>query len=76
MIQVFLLVRTTFFNDGTQLYLKFQTFYCTLKRLGDTQNTVLGKSKSLSAEKLTTPTTTDNSLSASSKWKFKFLFNI
>ena len=52
-----------FFNDGAQLYLIFQTLYYTLKRLGDTEKIVSWKSRSLSAEIGTTPTTTDNSLS-------------
>ena len=42
--------------------------YCTLKRLGDTENFVSWKSKGLSTEKLTTLTTTDNSLSLSINW--------
>ena len=49
-----------FFSDGAQPYLIFQTLYYPWNRLGDTQ-----KSKSLAAEKLTTPTTTDYSLSPS-----------
>ena len=51
------------FNDGAQLNLIFQSLYYTLKRLGDTEKIVSWKSKGLSTEKLTTPTTTDNSLS-------------
>ena len=39
----------------------------TLKRLGDTEKIVSWKSKVLSTGKLTTPTTTDNSLSPSIK---------
>ena len=50
-----------FFNDGAQLYLILQTLYQTLKRLGDTEKFISWKSKGLSFEKLTTPTTTDNS---------------
>ena len=57
-----------FFNDVAQLYLIFQTLYYTLKRLGDTEKTALWKSKGVSTEKLTTPTSTDNSLSPSIKW--------
>ena len=57
-----------FFNDGAQLYLIFQTLYYTLKRLGDTEKVVSWKSKGLSTEKLTTPTTTNDSLSPSVKW--------
>ena len=67
-----------FFNDGAQLYLTFQTLYYTLKRLGHNEKIVSCKSKGLSAEKLTTPTTTDNSLSPSIKWyansNFCFIF--
>ena len=43
-------------------------FNYTLKRLGGTEKVVSWKSKSLSDEKLTTPTTNDNSLSPSIKW--------
>ena len=47
----------------------FQILYYILKRLGDTEKIVSWKSKSLSAEKLSTPTTTtDNSPSPSIKW--------
>ena len=42
--------------------------YYTLKKLGDTEKIVSWKSKVLSTGKLTTPTTTDNSLSPSIKW--------
>ena len=63
MIQVFFIGQSYFFNDGVQLYLIFQPHYYTLKRLGDTVKIVSWKSKGLSTEKLTTPTTTDNSLS-------------
>ena len=42
-------------------------FY-TLKRLGNTEKNLSWKSNSLSAGKLTTLTTTDNSLSPSIKW--------
>ena len=38
LIQVILLVKDTFFNDGAQLHLIFQTLFYTLKRLGDTEN--------------------------------------
>ena len=55
-------------NDGAQLYLILQPLYYTLKRLGDTEKVASRKSKDLSAEKLTTPTTTDSSLSPSIKW--------
>ena len=55
-------------SDGAQLYFMFQTLYYTFKKLGDTEKIVSWKSKGLSAEKLITPTTTDNSLSPSIKW--------
>ena len=42
--------------------------YYNLKRLGDTEKIASWKSKGLSDEELTTPTTTDNSLSPSIKW--------
>ena len=42
-----------------------QLLYYALKRLGNTEKVV---SAGLSIEKLTTPTTTDHSLSASIKW--------
>ena len=67
MIQVFLLVKVTFFNDKTQLYLTFQKPCYTLKRLGNTEEVVSWKSKGFSTKKLTTPTTTDNSLSQTIK---------
>ena len=54
-----------FFNDGAQLYLIFQPVHYTLKRLGDAEKIISWKPKSLSTEKLTSPTTTDNSLSPS-----------
>ena len=59
-----------FFNDGAQFYLIFQLLYYTLKGLHDIEKIVSWKSKGLSAEKLSTPTTTttDNSLSPSMKW--------
>ena len=38
------------------------------KKLSNTEKVVLWKSKGLPAKKLTTPTTTDNSLSPSIKW--------
>ena len=53
-------VQSYFNNDGAQLYLILQRLYYNLKILGDT--------KGLSAEKPTTPTTADNSLSPSIKW--------
>ena len=68
MIQVFLPVKAAFFHDNAQLYLMFQTLYYALKKLGDTKKIVSWKSKGLLAEKLTTPTTTDNSLSPLIKW--------
>ena len=57
--------RSDFFNNGAQFYLIFQN---AIKRLDDTEKIVSWKSKDLSAEKLTTPTTTNNSLSPSIKW--------
>ena len=57
-----------FNNDGAQLYLVLQLLYYTLKRLVDTEKAVWWKHKDLSTEKLTTPTTTDNSLSPLTKW--------
>ena len=57
-----------FFNDGTQLYLIFHPFYYTSKRLGYTGKLGSWKPKDLSDEKLTTSTTTDNSLSPLMKW--------
>ena len=57
-----------FNNDGAQLYLILQPFCYTLKRLGDTEKVISWKSKALSAKKLITSTTTDNSLSPSVKW--------
>ena len=68
MIQVFLSAKAAFFNNDAQLYLIFQTVYYTLKKLGDIEKIVSWKSKGLSAEKLTTPTTTDSSLSPLIKW--------
>ena len=52
-----------FFNDGAQLYVIFQMLYYTLKKLDNAKKVVSWESKGLSAEKLTTLTTTDNSLS-------------
>ena len=46
----------------------FQTLYYTSKSLGDTEKIVSWKSKGLSVEKFTTPTSTDNSLFQSIKW--------
>ena len=56
-----------FHNDGAQLYLILQPLYYTLKRQGDTEKVESWKSKGLSTEKLTTTTTTNNSLSPSIK---------
>ena len=39
-----------FVNNGAQLYLIFQVFYHTLKRLGDTEKAISWKSNGLSAE--------------------------
>ena len=57
-----------FVNDGAQLYLILQPLYYTLKTIDDTGNFASWKSKGFKVEKLTTPTTTDNSLSPSAKW--------
>ena len=51
-----------FNNDGAQLYLILQPLYYTFKRPGDTEKVVSWKCKCLSAEKLTTPITTDITL--------------
>ena len=61
MTQVFLLVKAAFLIMGYNFIL-FQTLNYTLKRLGDTEKVVSWKSKGLLTKKLTTPTTTDNSL--------------
>ena len=55
-------------NDGSQLYLILQLLYYALKRLGDAEKVVSWKSKGLSVEKRTAPTTTENSLSPLIKW--------
>ena len=52
----------------SKLSVILQPLYYTLKRLDNTENVVLRKSKGLSTEKLTTTTTTNNSLSPSVKW--------
>ena len=62
------IVQSYFFNDGAQLHLIFQPLCYTLKRLGNTEKVASCKSKGLSAEKHTTPTTTDNSLYPSINW--------
>ena len=64
----FFIGQSYLFNDGAQLYLIFQPLYYTLKILGDIEKFVSWKSKGLSTKKLTTPTTTDNSLSPSISW--------
>ena len=46
------------------------------KRLCDTEKIVLWKSKGVSIEKLTTPTTADNSLCPSIKWYRNSIFFI
>ena len=63
--QVFLLVKATFISDGAQLYLIFQPLHYTLARLDDTERIVSQKSKGLSTETRTTPTTSDNSFAPS-----------
>ena len=55
-----LIGQSYFFNDGAQLYLIFQMLYYILKGVVDSD-------KILPAEKITTPTTTDTSLSPSIK---------
>ena len=55
-------------NDGARLYLIFQPLYHTLERVDNTEKVLSWKSKSLSTEKPTTPTTNDNILSPSIKW--------
>ena len=66
----FIFIGQSYFNnDGAQLYLILQPLYYTLKGLGDAENAVSCKSKSVSTEKLTTVTTTDNSLCPSIKWR-------
>ena len=62
------IAQSDFNNDGAQLYLILQPLYYALKILGRTKKVVLWKSKCLSAENFTAPTTTDNSLSPSIKW--------
>ena len=57
-----------FNNDGAQLYSILQLLYYTFKKTGNTQKVVSWKSKSLSAEKRTTPTSTNNNLFPSIKW--------
>ena len=64
----FFIGQSYFNNDGAQLYLILQLLCYTSIRFGDTENVVSWKSKGLSTEKLTTPTTTDISLSLSIKW--------
>ena len=75
---MFLLVKVSFFSDGAQLYLIFQTLYYTLKRLGDTEKVASWKSKFCQSKKLITLTPTDNCLPLSSPWhgnsNFWFLF--
>ena len=71
-IQIFdsslLLGQSYFNNEEVQLYLMLQPLYYIWKRLGDTEKIVSWKSKSLWIEKFTTPTTIDDSFSASIKW--------
>ena len=69
MIRIFCQIcRSYFSKDRAQLYLIFQTLYYTLKRLRNAEKIVSWKSKGLSAEKLTTTNTADNSFSPSIKW--------
>ena len=62
-LSIFFIGQSHIFNDGAQLFLTFQMLCYTLKRLGDTEKVLSWKSKRLSTEKGTTPTTTYNSLS-------------
>ena len=52
----------------TQSYLTLQGLFYTLKRPTGTVKLVLSKSTDLSSESIVTPTTTNNSLSPSTKW--------
>ena len=64
-----LLISQSYFNNGgTQLYLILKPLYYALKRPGGPENVVSWKYKGLPAKKLTTLTTTANSLSPSIKW--------
>ena len=36
-VKIFFINQSYFFNDGAQLYFIFHTFYCTLKRNGNTE---------------------------------------
>ena len=67
-IEVQFIGQIYFNNDGAQLSLILQPLYYILKKLGDTKKVVSWKPKCLSAKKLATPTTADNSLSPSIKW--------
>ena len=68
-IHIFCQICQSYFSkDWAQLYLIFQTLYYTLKRLRNAEKIVSWKSKGLSAEKLTTTNTGDNSFSPSIKW--------
>ena len=68
LIQVLFNDESYFFNFGEQLYLIIQPLYSILKTLSNSEKVISWKSKGLSAEKLTTPNTTDNNLSPSIKW--------
>ena len=57
-----------FNNEGSPNYVIFQPPYCTLKALSNIEKVVSWKSKGLSDEKLTTPTTAGNSLCPSINW--------
>ena len=67
MIQVFLLVKATFSMMEYNFTWYFNHFI-TLKTLSNSEEVISWKSKGLSAEKLNTPTTTNNSLSQTIKW--------
>ena len=72
-----LFICQSYFNyDGSQNYLIFQPLHYISKRVGHTEKVVSWKSKGLSAEKLTTPTTTDNSPYPSIKWYENSTFSL
>ena len=60
--------------DVEQLYLILQPHFYIVKRLGDTEKVASWKSLDLSAEKLTTPTATDKSLSPLITWNKVSIF--
>ena len=54
--------QSDFNNDRSKKYIIVQPSYYALKRIGNTEKVVSWKSKGLPEQKLTTPTTNDNSL--------------